>query len=96
VERSDRENLMATDTWTDGSDNWDTKSDWSGGLPGSTSNVVIDEGDPQVTASIGTIASLTDGADLTFIDASASTVTGASPIQGRSLSTRITRTAAPP
>ena len=68
---------MATDTWTDGSDNWETKGDWSGGLPGSTSNVVIDEGDPQVTASFGTIASLTDGADLTFIDAGKSTVTGA-------------------
>ena len=68
---------MATDNWTDNSDNWDTPADWSGGLPGSTSNVVINTGDPQVTASFGTIATLTDSANLTFIDAGASTVTGA-------------------
>ena len=68
---------MATDNWTDNSDNWDTPGDWSGGLPGSTSNVVINTGDPQVTASFGTIATLTDSANLTFIDAGASTVTGA-------------------
>jgi len=77
VVRNDRENTMATDNWTDGSDNWDTPSDWSAGLPGSSSNVVIDQGDPQVTASFGTIASLNDAADLTFIDAGKSTVTGA-------------------
>jgi hypothetical protein len=69
---------MTTDTWTDGSDNWNTPADWStGSVPGSSSAVVISEGDPQVTASIGTIASLTDSANLTFIDAGASSVTGA-------------------
>jgi hypothetical protein len=68
---------MATDTWSDGADNWNTLADWSTGLPGSSSDVVIDEGDPQVTASFGTVVSLSVGANLTFINSGASTVTGA-------------------
>jgi hypothetical protein len=67
---------MATDTWTDGTANWDTPSDWSTGLvPGSSSNVVISTGNPQVTASFGTVDSINVSATLTFIDAGASSVT---------------------
>ena len=66
---------MATDYWTDGTANWDTPSDWSAGLPNSSSGVVIDEGNPEVTASFGTVASIADSSP-TFIDAGASSVTG--------------------
>jgi hypothetical protein len=67
---------MATDTWTDGTANWDTPRDWSAGLPGPSSDVVINTGDPRVTASFGTVASITNSAILDFIDAGASSVTG--------------------
>jgi hypothetical protein len=72
---------MATDTWLDGTDNWDTPSDWSDGLPTASSDVVIDQGDPQVTASFGTVNSIALGTSpgagqLTFIDAGASSVAG--------------------
>ena len=52
---------MATDTWTDGTDNWDTPSDWSAGLPDASSDVVIprNSGNPEVTASFGTVNSIT-------------------------------------
>jgi hypothetical protein len=36
--------------WTDGHGNWDTPSDWSEGLHGPPSNVVIDTFGPQVLA----------------------------------------------
>src|SRR5271170_3098384 len=45
---SPRERAMATDTWTDGTANWDTASDWSAGLPGSSSAVVINSGEPEL------------------------------------------------
>ena len=78
---------MATNYWTAGTANWNTPSDWSAGLPDPSSDVVIQSGEghyysnPQVTASFGavnsiTIASASVIADLTFIDAGASSVTG--------------------
>jgi hypothetical protein len=66
---------MATDTWLDGTANWDTPSDWSAGLPGPSSDVVINTGNPEVTASFGTVNSITNSATLDFIDAGASSVT---------------------
>ena len=50
---------MATDTWLDVTDNWDTPSDWSAGLPGPSSDVVINSGNPEVTASFGSVNSIT-------------------------------------
>jgi hypothetical protein len=60
----------------DGTANWDTPSDWSAGLPGPSSDVVISKGNPEVTASFGTVATITNSAALTFSDAGASSVTG--------------------
>jgi hypothetical protein len=67
---------MATDYWTDGTANWDTPSDWSAGLPDATSDVEIDQGNPEVTTSFGTVNQIVNTAALTFIDAGASTITG--------------------
>jgi hypothetical protein len=73
---------MATDTWTyDGTANWNTASDWSDGVPGSSSDVVINQGNPEVTASFGTVDSISIAnsatpTSLTFINAGASTVAG--------------------
>ncbi len=70
---------MAIDTWLDGAANWDTPGDWnawSAGVPTASSDVVINEGDPEVTASFGTVNSITNYSALTFIDAGASSVTG--------------------
>ena len=71
---------MATDTWLDATDNWDTPSDWSAGLPGASSDVVINSrGDPKITSSFGTVNSITANAGswgLTFIDAGANSVAG--------------------
>ena len=71
---------MATDTWTyDATANWDTPSDWSLGLPDPSSDVVISTGNPEVTASFGTVGTLkisSVNAALTFLDAGASSVTG--------------------
>jgi hypothetical protein len=70
---------MATDNWLDDSNNWDTPSDWSAGLPDASSDVEIFSGaDPQVTASFGTVNSIKISgrrSTLTFIDAGASSVT---------------------
>jgi hypothetical protein len=57
-------------------DNWDTPSDWSLGLPGPSSNVVINSGDPEVTASFGTVNSIKIGSRgvIDFIDAGANIV----------------------
>ena len=66
---------MATDTWLDGTDNWNTPSDWSAGLPGALSDVVINQGNPEVTASFGAVNSIANSATLDFIDAGASSVT---------------------
>jgi hypothetical protein len=78
------EHTMAVDIWVDQEqgDNWDTPSDWSAGLPGPSSSVVIKytQSTPQVTASFGTVASISIPnilAALTFIDAGASSVAGA-------------------
>ncbi len=67
---------MATDYWTDGTANWDTLGDWSAGLPGPSSDVVINSGNPEVTASFGTVNSIRDRSALTLVDAGASSVTG--------------------
>ena len=68
---------MATDTWTDSTANWNTASDWSAGLPDLSSDVVINRyGNPEVTASFGTVATIhmRNRASLAFADAGASTV----------------------
>ena len=66
---------MATDKWTDGTANWDTPGDWSAGLPGPSSDVVINQGNPEVTDSFGAVNSIANPATLTFADAGASSVT---------------------
>jgi hypothetical protein len=67
---------MAMDTWLDGTDNWNTPGDWSAGLPDASSDVMINyPGNPEITASFGTVNSITESATLTFIDAGASSVT---------------------
>jgi hypothetical protein len=71
-----QESVMATDTWLDGTADWNTPSDWSAGLPDASSDVVINQGNPQVTASFGTVNSIANSAALDFIDAGASSVTG--------------------
>ena len=66
-----------TDYWTDGTANWNTPGDWSCGVPIASSDVVISAGgDPQVTASFGTVNSIADFGGLDFISAGASSVTG--------------------
>ena len=68
---------MLVNAWLGGTGNWDTPSDWSAGLPDASSVVVIDPaGGPEVTESFGTVYSINDGADLTFINAGASSVIG--------------------
>jgi autotransporter family porin len=67
---------MATDTWEDGSGLWTDSADWSGGTPISTSNVVVSEGDPQITGAIA-IASLSNSSAVSFINAGSSTISGA-------------------
>lgn len=75
------EGAVATDDWLpNGRADWDTPDDWSAGLPTASSDVVIDPnsylGGPDVTASFGTVTSLTIGAssDLAFADAGANSV----------------------
>jgi hypothetical protein len=67
---------MTKDKWVDASDNWNTPSDWSTGLPDASSDVVIKYGEPVVTASIGIVNSISirDLASLDFIDAGSSSV----------------------
>ena len=67
---------MATDTWLDDGDNWTTASDWSNGVPTKTSDVVVDQGSPAVTAPFK-IASLVNSAIIEFADAGVSHVFGA-------------------
>src|SRR5271166_3270715 len=74
---------MATDTWTDGTANWDTPGHWSAGLPDASSDVVIRRGNPRVTASFGTVATITNSRRLTFIDAGPSSVAGGVTNSGR-------------
>jgi cytoskeletal protein CcmA (bactofilin family) len=72
--------MASYDYWTDGIANWDSPSDWSVGLPTASSDVLIRNGNPEVTASFGTVASIkinqTYSAALSFIDAGASAVAG--------------------
>jgi hypothetical protein len=72
---------MPTDKWSDGSANWNTPADWSAGVPTATSNVVVSEGDPEVTSAIS-IASLSDSATVAFADVGASSVSGAVDVSG--------------
>ncbi len=75
---------MATNNWTDSTANWNTPSDWSAGLPDSSSDVVINRyGNPDVTASFGTVATIdiNNRASLTFTDAGASTVAGGATVK---------------
>ncbi len=68
---------MANDTWIyTGSASWTTTADWSGGVPVSTSDVVVAQGNPLVTAAVA-IGSLTNSAAVTFSNAGASTISGA-------------------
>ena len=49
--------------WLDGRDNWTTATDWSGGtVPTSSQSVVVNEGDPQITANVTLKASFGEGA----------------------------------
>jgi hypothetical protein len=70
---------MSTSTWTgaDSSD-WDDADNWSpAGVPGPSSDVTIPTGAPVavVSASIGTVNSITDSSDLSFESAGTNTVT---------------------
>ncbi len=65
-----------SDYWTGGTANWNTPGDWSAGVPTASSDVVINGGNPQVTASFGTVNSIADSGQLAFINAGASSVTG--------------------
>jgi hypothetical protein len=71
------EAIMATGTWLDGNDNWNTASDWSDGVPTTTSAVVVNQGQPEVTAPID-VASITIStqAGVEFTGAGDSTVSG--------------------
>jgi hypothetical protein len=70
--------MANTDTWIDAEQNgdpWTTVSDWSAGVPTSSSNVVVAEGNPIVEAPF-TVESITDSSAITFVDAGLSTVLG--------------------
>ncbi len=68
---------MSTSTWT-GSINshWGNGGNWSPtGVPGARSDVAISKGNPIAAASIGTVNSITNSADLSFQSAGTNTVT---------------------
>ncbi len=72
---------MATDTWRDGTANWDTSGDWSAGVPIASSDVVINKGSPG-TGSFGTVNSISIGVEgglvlVNFGEGDLSSVTGA-------------------
>jgi H+-transporting ATPase len=50
------EDVMAMNTGADGTTNWSTASDWSACLPGPSSDVETDEGNPQVVSPFGSSA----------------------------------------
>jgi hypothetical protein len=80
---------MATVTWTDPNENgdlWTTASDWSAGVPTSSSNVVVAEGNPIVEAPF-TVDSITDSSAITFVDAKRSTVLGTVDVKSSGLLT---------
>ena len=70
---------MSTSLWLGGlnSNNWATAGNWSpAGIPGASTDVLIDGGSPVATASIGTVHSITNiNADLYFESAGTNTVT---------------------
>ena len=69
---------MSRSTWT-GADNnadWADPDNWSpAGVPGAGSDVVISTGAPVASASIGTVNSIMDSAELSFESAGTNTVT---------------------
>ena len=70
--------MAKTDRWIDPIENgdpWTTASDWSAGVPTSSSNVTVAEGNPVVEAPF-TVNSITDSSAITFVDAGLSTVLG--------------------
>ena len=68
---------MSNPTWNGGSDNWTTAADWSTGQePGAGDNVTINQGNPQITSNVGTVASVADTSALSVVDGSLAT-TGA-------------------
>ncbi len=70
--------MAKTDRWIDPNQNgdpWTTASDWSAGVPTSSSNVTVAEGNPIVEAPF-TVNSITDSSAITFVDAGLSTVLG--------------------
>jgi len=68
---------MSKSTWTGAvNSDWDDPDNWSpAGIPGVNSDVVIATGAPVASASIGTVNSITDSADLSFESAGTNTVT---------------------
>ena len=63
-------------TWTDGSDNWNTATDWGPtGVPQPADDVTIAQGDPQITANVGTVNSVTDSNRLDLTNGGALTTT---------------------
>jgi hypothetical protein len=68
---------MANDTWNGNSDSWGVAADWSGGVPTSSSNVIISSGNPQITTIVGTVASVNVSSQLTFTGAGNLIVSGA-------------------
>jgi hypothetical protein len=68
---------MSKSTWTGAvNSDWDDPDNWSpAGIPGVNSEVVIATGAPVASASIGTVNSITDSADLSFESAGTNTVT---------------------
>jgi hypothetical protein len=68
---------MSKSTWTGAvNSDWDDPDNWSpAGIPGVNSDVVIATGVPVASASIGTVNSITDSADLSFESAGTNTVT---------------------
>src|SRR5271163_4596933 len=68
---------MGTSTWTgDINSDWDDAGNWSPAVvPGASSDVVITTGAPVASASIGTVNSIRDSAELSFESAGTNTVT---------------------
>ena len=81
--------MAKTDRWIDPNQNgdpWTTASDWSAGVPTSSSNVTVAEGNPIVEAPF-TVNSITDSSAITFVDAGLSTVLGTVDVKGGGLLT---------
>jgi hypothetical protein len=78
----------STDNWLDKKQNgalWQMASDWSAGVPTSSSDVLVDVGDPIVENGYAfTVNSIEveKSATITFVDAGASTVLGSVDVVG--------------